>query len=376
MKKTLIRSRMELFAGLAVFAASSSLVIGQTIGGSSGETAPRVGPEAGLWDAGQGFHFDLSKKKGLKARQSVSGITCQTTQAAQRRCLLVFDEGVQARFATLMQGQVQPEREVVAFSGLAGELDAEAATNDGRFVYISGSHSAKRADCASNPDSRWVIRAPLQAGQMQVDASAAVSSAKLWSLMLAHPALQPFVGENKCLGTERPAKAPQRHGQQGINIEGLATRNGLLYFGLRGPVIDGQARVLSLPVDALFVAAAEQAAAPSLQVSVLALGQRRGIRDMVAVSDGVLLLAGPDDDDRSQAAGWAVFWWDGRPGHMGQPPRLLASLDLSQVKLRACDATIKPEAITVWAETATSYRLLILSDGLCDGGALLFTVPR
>jgi hypothetical protein len=158
MKKTLIRSRMELFAGLAVFAASSSLVIGQTIGGSSGETAPRVGPEAGLWDAGQGFHFDLSKKKGLKARQSVSGITCQTTQAAQRRCLLVFDEGVQARFATLMQGQVQPEREVVAFSGLAGELDAEAATNDGRFVYISGSHSAKT--CRLRQQSRQSLGDP------------------------------------------------------------------------------------------------------------------------------------------------------------------------------------------------------------------------
>ncbi|MBP9904368.1 MAG: DUF3616 domain-containing protein [Rhodoferax sp.] len=373
MKITLMQTLARFFVLISV---GTSLALGQTVSGLSGKAAAMVGPEAGLWDAGQGFQFDLGKKKRLKARQSVSGIACQITSAAPGRCLLVFDEGAQARYATLAEGHLQPEGEAVAFPGRSGELDAEGAASDGRFVYITGSHSAKRADCASNPDSRWVVRAPLNADPMRVDVSAAVSSAKLWTLMLAHPELQPFVGENKCLGTERPAKAPQRQGQQGINIEGLAVRDGLLYFGLRGPVIGGQARVLSLPADALFVAAADQAAAPRLQVSLLALGAQRGIRDMVAVSDGVLLLAGPDDDDRSQEAGWAVFWWDGRPGHTGQPPRLLAGLDLSQVKLRACDVTIKPEAMTVWAETATAYRLLILSDGLCDGGALVFTVPR
>jgi hypothetical protein len=54
----------------------------------------------------------------------------------------------------------------------------------------------------------------------------------------------------------------------------------------------------------------------------------------------------------------------------------LAVLDFSQVKLRPCDAALKPEAITVLKETPSAYQLLVLSDGMCDGGPLVFTVPR
>ena len=57
-------------------------------------------------------------------------------------------------------------------------------------------------------------------------------------------------------------------------------------------------------------------------------------------------------------------------------PRLLATLDLSSVALRACDDELKPEALTVLADTEHSYRVLVLSDGMCDGGPLAFTVPR
>ena len=55
---------------------------------------------------------------------------------------------------------------------------------------------------------------------------------------------------------------------------------------------------------------------------------------------------------------------------------MLAALDLSGVTLRQCDKELKPEAITVLEETPTAYQLLVLSDGLCDGGPLAFTVPR
>lgn len=55
---------------------------------------------------------------------------------------------------------------------------------------------------------------------------------------------------------------------------------------------------------------------------------------------------------------------------------LLAALDLSTVKLRKCDGEIKREAMTVLKETLDAYQLLMLSDGMCDGGPLAFTVPR
>ncbi|MEO7401661.1 MAG: hypothetical protein ABIV07_13010, partial [Polaromonas sp.] len=117
---------------------------------------------------------------------------------------------------------------------------------------------------------------------------------------------------------------------------------------------------------------------PRATMTRLALGQRRGIRDMVAVKTGFLLLAGPDDSPASQSAGWVLAWWDGKPAANGGvvQPRLLATLDLSGVKLRQCDKELKPEAMTVLEETPAAYKLLLLSDGMCDGGPLTFTVPR
>ena len=136
------------------------------------------------------------------------------------------------------------------------------------------------------------------------------------------------------------------------------------------------ASVLAVAADALF--SNDLASKPEATMTRLALGQRRGIRDMLAVKTGFLLLAGPDDSRASESAGWALAWWDGKPAANGGvvQPRWLAALDLKDVKLRECDKELKPEAMTLLEETATAYKLLVLSDGLCDGGPLTFTVPR
>lgn len=42
---------------------------------------------------------------------------------------------------------------------------------------------------------------------------------------------------------------------------------------------------------------------------MLHVGSRRGIRDMQAVKDGILVLAGPDDDKASADAGWTISLW-------------------------------------------------------------------
>jgi len=199
---------------------------------------------------------------------------------------------------------------------------------------------------------------------------------RLWPIMQAQPELAPHVGERKCLGSEPPDEAPSLAGQQGVNIEGLAAQGGRLYFGFRGPALKGVALVLAIDADALFDRQA--ARDPKATVTRLALGPNRGIRDMVAVKTGVLLLAGPDDSRASQGAGWVVAWWDGRSDAEGRvvQPRILAALDLGGVKLRKCDKELKPEAMTVLEETPAAYKLLVLSDGLCDGGPLAFTVAR
>ncbi|MEC5212390.1 hypothetical protein RCH06_000930 [Polaromonas sp. CG_9.5] len=341
---------------------------------------PSVQPDSGLWDSGDGFQFDLKKKKRKKTRQSVSGIACNLNAAQQRVCLLAFDEGAEARYATLDRQALRIDAEPVVLRDTTDELDAESAATDGHYFYVAGSHSAKRGDCASNPDSRHVIRFrldPATGRALRTPTGALVGyadSGKLWPLMQALPELAPYVGERKCLGDAPPEKAPELAGQQGVNIEGMAVQGGQLYFGFRGPVRDGVARVLAVNTEALFSPQPASDAKPT--VTSLALGPHRGIRDMVAVKTGLLLLAGPDDSRTSQDAGWTVAWWDGKAAAGVVQPRLLAALDLSGVKLRHCDKELKPEAITVLEETATAYKLLVLSDGLCDGGPLAFTVPR
>lgn len=324
--------------------------------------APMVQPTGGPWDAGAGFQFDLGKKKAKKARQSVSGMACNLDGKRQRICLIAFDEGTQARYAYLENGALVPDPQVVLLGGMEGELDAEAAATDGHDLYVTGSHSAKRSDCSSNPASRHVIRLHLNPANGRAVAEGSADTGRLWSLMQAQSELRPYVGENRCLGSET---AP------GINIEGMALRDGRLYFGFRGPVIQKKAFVLDVDAQALF-----SGGDPKPMVSRLALGDHRGVRDMVAVADGLLLLAGPDDDAAGRGVGWAFFWWNGKATSRALEPRLLATLDLTPVKLRACDETLKPEALTILDESPQAYKVLVLSDGMCDGGAMVFSVPK
>lgn len=338
----------------------------------SAQTAPLVAPIGPIWRSDDGFAFDLKAKKRQKARQSASGIACTLNASQQRVCLVVFDEGLQAGFATVANGALHPDANPLQFPGTQVELDGEAAATDGRYIYVAGSHSAKRSDCASNPGSRHVLRVALDpASGRAASAAPVLDSGRLWPLMQTLPELQPYTGERKCLGTEPPPKAPKLQGQQGINIEGLAVQGGRLVFGYRGPVVADAALTLSVDAKALF-----EGGDAKPQVTRLALGAHRGIRDMVAVSDGILLLAGPDDDGASSTVGWAVFHWNGQPSKSLVQPKLLARLDLSAVKTRTCDANLKPEALTVLSETPQGYQALVLSDGLCDGGPLLFQLPK
>ncbi len=324
---------------------------------------PHIQPHGGVWPIQAGFGFDQDKKKALKTRQSVSGIACALNASQQRVCLLAFDEGVEARWATLQSGTLLAHPAPLRLRDNTGELDAESAATDGRNFYVAGSHSAKRSSCDSNPHSRHVVRFQRDpaTGQALRNANGTLAgyadTGRLWSVMQAQPALQAYVHERACLGADA-----------GVDIEGLAVRDGRLHFGLRS-----MGAVLAVDADTLFT----PSGAVHATVTPLNLGTGRGIRDMQAVDKGFLLLAGPDDMPAHQhTVGWTVAWWDGQASPNPVTPRVLASLDLRQVKLGDCDKEPKPEALTVLTETPTSYEVLVLSDGMCDGGPLAFTVPK
>ncbi|MCX7277759.1 MAG: DUF3616 domain-containing protein [Burkholderiales bacterium] len=366
--------KSPLLLACTAMAVALSSAVAQT----APQITPRIAPSSPVWSSDPIFAFDLPKKKAVKTRQSLSGIACSLNAAQERVCLMAFDEGEQASFAKLGSNSLQPLPEPVVLRSGDGELDAEGAATDGQYFYVTGSHSAKRSSCKSNPDSRHVLRFQRDpaTGLALRTADGALAgyadSGRLWDILQAQPALAAHVGERKCLGAEPPPDAPALQGQRGINIEGLAVRAGRLYFGFRGPTQDGQAGVLAVDSQALFQG---DDAHPAL--TQLVLGSGRGVRDMLAVSDGFLVLAGPDDDPSHQnSVDWTVSWWDGQPSKSPVTPRVLATLDLRAVQLRSCDKELKPEAITLLAETPQAYQLLVLSDGMCDGGALTFSVPR
>ncbi|MEP6588457.1 MAG: DUF3616 domain-containing protein, partial [Polaromonas sp.] len=155
MHLTLLTSRWTHLAWLA-----AGLVLSA---GASAQLPPsRIQPDSGPWSSGAGFHFGLDKKQSKKVRQSVSGMACNLDARQQRICLLAFDEGTQARYAYVGDKVLAPDAEPVVLRATHGqaeaELDAEGAATDGQYFYVTGSHSAKRGDCASNPGSRHVLR--------------------------------------------------------------------------------------------------------------------------------------------------------------------------------------------------------------------------
>ncbi|KQP18326.1 DUF3616 domain-containing protein [Pseudorhodoferax sp. Leaf267] len=325
---------------------------------------PAIAPAGKPWSTGAGFEFADQQKK---TRQSVSGIACAPNAAGVRMCLVVFDEGTQARFAEVDAGRVVPQPGGVLFGVPGKELDAEGAATDGRFFYVTGSHAVKRSDCAPNEASQYVLRFARDGatGQALPPAPGAVTpggyqhTRRLRALFANDFQLQPSLGVGRCLGTGA------------LDIEALAVRDGRLHFGLRGPTEADHAFIASVDADAFF-----SGADAGLTVTRVPVGYRRGLRDMAVVPQGILLLAGPDDHPDSRDAGWAVSLWDDKSAGRLAAPRLLATLDLRTVARSKCDDDTKPEAMALLEETAQAYRVLVLSDGMCDGGPLVFDIPR
>jgi hypothetical protein len=352
-----------------------SLLVCAAAGASGQEAPPVIKPVGGVWKAEQAFSF---AKKSRKHRQSLSGVACASQSPAGLVCLAVFDEGEGARFFTIGDGVIQPRNGDIRIAKSKGELDAEGAATDGKFFYVTGSHSAQRNSCASNPASRYVMRFQVNPATGRAlrskrgELAGYESSTRLWSIMAGVPELKEHVGEQMCLGSEPVPKSPEKIGKRGVNIEGVAVRADKLYFGFRGPASGGKALVLAVETEAIFGKSEARPAVVSMDV-----GAGRGVRDLLAVDDGLLVLAGPDDDAANESVGWTIGHLSLNGDGAGARFRTLATLDLSDVRLRRCDKEIKPEALTLLpGEAGQPYRVLVFSDGMCDGGPLLFEAPR
>ena len=147
--------------------------------------------------------------------------------------------------------------------------------------------------------------------------------------------------------------------ENGIDIEGLAVKKGVLYFGFRGPVLrDNWVPILTCTFDD------PTATAKTVYVNL----DGRGVRDIVATADGFLILAGPVGNGHTS---YRIYYWDGhdlwsKPAP-GQMKRLADVPPMGKGK---------PEGLTVLKQVGNEYELLLVCDGVKNGAPTRWKLKR
>jgi hypothetical protein len=291
--------------------------------------------------------------KGMGARMNISGAACAPTEPLFQSCLAVNDDKKYAQFFRIDGTTIVPGQ-VIRLLGEDADHDPDteaAAYHDGYF-YVLGSHGRSRPGTMYE-SVQFVFRFPVnpQLGSPSfalTDDSvdpAIERSPKLREMVRAAPYVGPFF------------QKPLADG--GVNIEGVAVKDGRMFLGFRAPSIDGNGFIMDVAVDSVFGDAAADA-----KVHALPLGTDTGIRDLARVSGGLLVLAGSTRDEPIPAS---LFFWD----ETTDTSKKLSGLDLSDVPPSA-----KAETLLVLDEQPDHYRVLIMFDGIANGGPREFRIPR
>ena len=235
----------------------------------------------------------------------------------------------------------------VSLLGSGEEIDIEGIAAEGDCYYVVGSHGVAKKTGERQAHRYTICR--LQADRttgLAAESGGAVSVASLTSILEIDTTLGPHFG--------KPLQ------QRGVNIEGLAIRQGRLFVGLRNPNLGGYAFVVEVGADDVFA----KAGRPAYALHKLELGPGLGIRDIVAADKGFLLIAGnagsepsdvyPKAQDYEKNRGYSLFWWDGQ----GSGVHEIGAIP---------DPPGKAEAMAILDETPERATVLILFDGPKQG---------
>ncbi|MCA6111791.1 DUF3616 domain-containing protein [Bradyrhizobium cenepequi] len=196
---------------------------------------------------------ELSGKDGKKSKD-VSGIACTTGHCFPRSCLVIDDNLQDGQFVTLKQGKLVAGAPVKlidnTFKRRALELDGEGVAFAGDHYYVIGSHGHprdKKHKLDPTKDAGEITARILASSQIvrfrpDENQTAAVDierTSKLRDIIASDQVLAPYLD--------------RRLEDNGLTIEGVAVKDGRLYAGFRGPVLDdNRAAILSVEVDTLF----------------------------------------------------------------------------------------------------------------------------
>jgi len=271
--------------------------------------------------------------------RDLSGLAC----ISDRYCLLGADEARAVQVVELSrEAKTLKVLRTISLLESGQEIDIEGIAAGPEGYYITGSHgiSKKQGEREENRFRIFRLRVdpatglPLGSGRPDVGSLA--------DILRADPTLGESFG--------KPLQ------QKGVNIEGLAARDGRLFVGFRSPNLEGDAFVMEITADDVF----EHNAQPRYRLHRLRLGAGRGIRESVAAREGFLLIAGnagsepsetfTQSQDYEEDRDFFLYHWDGRGPEVD---RIGAIPDTSG----------KAEAMTILEETADHITVLILFDG-------------
>jgi len=223
-------------------------------------------------------------------------------------------------------------------TGKEADLEGITASSDGKWFYATGSHGVSRKTGGLKPDRSHVFRIAADS----VNGKVTIST--LLPVIESDAMLKGAIGKSSEEG--------------GVDIEGVAERDGVLFFGVRSPSMSGHAFVIETNAEALFADATKVAH----RTHELALGAGRGIRDLVRVSDGFLLIAGSAKNDNPGDA-FVLHHWQGLGGKLtkiGEVPK----------------AAGKAEGLLVLDESADKLTVLVVFDGVLNDGPMELTLLK
>lgn len=228
--------------------------------------------------------------------------------------------------------------------GMEVDIEGVAFSPEDQAYYVVGSHGLGKKKADFQPDRHAVYQVPVDpaTGLVQKDK---IKRGSLLPWLEKTPLLEPHV------------KQPLQ--QNGLNIEGLTSAGGKLFFGLRAPNKNGRGFVIELSPKDLFHGKPDK-----LKVHEISIPKGRGIREIAAVKGGFIVLSGNASAEASKkipqtmAEGpdirFDVYFWNGS--------------DSKALKLGSLPNNGgKAEGLLVLEDAPNHVDMLVVFDGLQGG---------
>jgi hypothetical protein len=296
----------------------------------------------------------LTLNGGIDAGTDLSGIAL-----VGDHLFLGADEGHQLQ--VLSRGQRADDwdlRRRIALANQGDEADIEAIAYGDGYLYVAGSHSARRrlmkADLSVKRNRERLLEVRQEASRSRLYRLAfdpdtgEIGKAKSISLtkrLRKDPLLKLFWGI--------PSK------ENGIDIEGIDCREGTLYAGFRGPVLrDNYVPLMRFPFDD-----------PKAYRLLFVRLDGQGIRDLAALEEGFLLIAGPVNDAPGP---FRLWWWDGEDQIPGKGRSVRPALMLGEI---STPGGAKAEGLTLVAQHEGNAEIIVLYETDSVTQAVRMQVP-